>query len=70
MTIEPMPGDWTDVVSILNKCKQPAKAISGKDSYLLVKVKNGTVIFRFRGMTLKEIDISTKSLDEVYKSLS
>ena len=78
MTIEPRPGDLTDVKQMLIKCRQTAMLTSEnnpcnkwkKDTYLLVKAKNGTVIFRFDGYDIKEIDVSTKSVEEVCKDIS
>lgn len=73
MEVQMVPGDWTDVCNLLRKCQQSATMIfpdkPWKDSYQVVEGKNGTIVFRFSGLNIKEISVSTKSIAELEKEL-
>lgn len=74
MTLQPCPGDWTDICEMLQKCQQPTSMViprePWKDSYLLVEGRNGTIVFRFSGYDIKSMDVSTKSRAELEEELN
>lgn len=74
MELQMVPGDWTDVCEMLTKCRQPMREVIPLSAwdlthYMLIECKNGTIVLKFNGYHIKEMDVSTKSIAELEKEL-
>lgn len=74
MEVQMVPGDWRDVCEMLNKCRQPMHEVVplhcwDLTHYMLIECKSGTMVLKFNGYDIEEMDVSTKSIAELEKEL-